>query len=208
MRKQPLTRVIRYADHVEMSWKNGAGDTREIARKDDCDGLLWRLSLATVAESGPFSVFPELDRIIVLLEGDPMTLEFEDGESLTLNLGMPQRFSCNRPLHAQLSSSRQCRDLNFLFRKDDIDARAESITFSGSMQLRWTGAAVAICFAVSGSVLVSADGENADIINEGDTLIFNSPVQAEELSLSLEALSPDAQVMLFLAAAPQRSGFG
>lgn len=204
MRKQPLARVIRYADHVEMSWKNGAGLTREIARKDDGDGLLWRLSLATVAQSGPFSLFPELDRIIVLLEGDPMTLEFEDGESLALIPGMPWRFSCDRPLHAQLSSSRQCRDLNLLFRKDDIDARAESISFSGSMKLGWTGVAVAICFTVSGSVRVSADGENADILNVGDTLIFDIPGQAEELSLSLEALSSDAQVMLFLAPVPQR----
>lgn len=53
-------------------WKNGGGVTREVvtwpagAGLDDFD---WRVSIATIAADGPFSVFDGIDRTIVLLEG-------------------------------------------------------------------------------------------------------------------------------------------
>jgi environmental stress-induced protein Ves len=187
-----------------MSWKNGAGKTREIARKDDDVGLVWRLSLATVTESGPFSLFPGLDRIIVLLEGDPMTLHFQDGETLSLNPAMPRHFSCDRPLHAELSSSVQCRDLNLLFRKKDLDARAHSMRFSGIAQLAWSKISLAICFAVSGSADVRSNAKGKHNVRTGDTLIFDNPDPSGELSLSFESITPQAQVIVFLVSVPGR----
>lgn len=58
-------------------WKNGGGDTAQIvvhpqdAGLDDFD---WRISMARVAQSGPFSNFPNVTRILTVLEGGPMTL--------------------------------------------------------------------------------------------------------------------------------------
>jgi environmental stress-induced protein Ves len=63
-------------------WKNGGGVTREIASYPAGAGMndfLWRLSIATVAMDGPFSIFPGVDRIITLLEGPGMRLVSEDG---------------------------------------------------------------------------------------------------------------------------------
>ena len=64
-------------------WKNGGGDTREVlcwppgAGFDTFD---WRVSLATIASSGPFSSFPGIDRTIMLLEGKGVRLRSkEDG---------------------------------------------------------------------------------------------------------------------------------
>ena len=63
-------------------WKNGGGSTREIAcwppgaGFDDFD---WRVSIATIAASGPFSTFAGVDRTIVLLEGDGVRLRSADG---------------------------------------------------------------------------------------------------------------------------------
>lgn len=58
-------------------WKNGGGSTREIARGPrgaDLDDFGWRISVASIAQSGPFSTFPGIGRHIMLLEGDGVQL--------------------------------------------------------------------------------------------------------------------------------------
>ena len=54
-------------------WKNGKGETREIFRAPSPDGdFLWRASIATLQDDGPFSLFPGVDRVLLLLEGEPV----------------------------------------------------------------------------------------------------------------------------------------
>ena len=58
-------------------WKNGGGATRELAcwpPGADMEHFDWRVSVATVAASGPFSCFAEVDRVITLLTGDGVHL--------------------------------------------------------------------------------------------------------------------------------------
>ncbi|MEO5606152.1 MAG: HutD family protein, partial [Polaromonas sp.] len=58
-------------------WKNGGGNTREIACWPPGAGLNdfgWRISIATIAASGPFSMFAGIDRHIMLLGGDGVRL--------------------------------------------------------------------------------------------------------------------------------------
>lgn len=63
-------------------WKNGGGVTREIvccpagAGMGDFD---WRVSIASIAADGPFSAFPGMDRVIVLLDGSGVRLRSRDG---------------------------------------------------------------------------------------------------------------------------------
>ena len=55
-------RIIRPADLVRMPWKNGGGETTEIAVSPEAAGLDrfdWRVSMARVARNGPFSEFAE-----------------------------------------------------------------------------------------------------------------------------------------------------
>lgn len=60
-----------------MPWKNGGGTTRELVCWPPHAGLQdfgWRVSVAAIAASGPFSAFPGIDRHIMLLEGDGVHL--------------------------------------------------------------------------------------------------------------------------------------
>ena len=64
-------------------WKNGGGSTREIACWPPGAGLDdfgWRVSIATIAAPGPFSVFPGVDRSIMLLDGAGVRLVSADGK--------------------------------------------------------------------------------------------------------------------------------
>lgn len=55
-----------------MPWKNGGGTTREIAVFPPGTGMedfLWRLSMAQVEATGPFSAFAGIDRTLAVIEG-------------------------------------------------------------------------------------------------------------------------------------------
>lgn len=58
-------------------WKNGGGTTREIASSPGSDGaghFDWRISIANIAASGPFSAYPGIDRSIALLAGEGVVM--------------------------------------------------------------------------------------------------------------------------------------
>jgi hypothetical protein len=62
---QHLTR----ADYRRMPWANGRGVTVEMWREDAGGQLSLRLSMATVTDDGPFSLFPGIDRILTVISG-------------------------------------------------------------------------------------------------------------------------------------------
>jgi len=57
------------ADYRAMPWANGRGVTTELIRRDDAQGMLWRLSVAQVTENGAFSRFPGIDRNLTVIDG-------------------------------------------------------------------------------------------------------------------------------------------
>jgi environmental stress-induced protein Ves len=64
-------------DYQRMPWKNGQGSTTQLISAPAVDGNFhWRLSIAEVGQSGPFSDFSGYDRIITLIEGKGMVLTF------------------------------------------------------------------------------------------------------------------------------------
>lgn len=75
-----VVRVVRAADRITMPWKNGGGVTHELVReREGAAGFGVRLSIAEVAADGPFSRFPGVDRVIVLLRGGGFRLLRDDG---------------------------------------------------------------------------------------------------------------------------------
>ncbi|MGO6905167.1 HutD family protein, partial [Rhizobium ruizarguesonis] len=71
-------RILRAGDYKRMPWKNGKGETVEIAvfpPDASINDFDWRVSMATVAEDGPFSIFPGIDRTLAILDGNGMVLD-------------------------------------------------------------------------------------------------------------------------------------
>ena len=65
-----MARHLSRKDYTEMPWANGGGTTIEILRKAAADGtMLWRFSTATVAQDGPFSQLPEIERNLTVIDG-------------------------------------------------------------------------------------------------------------------------------------------
>ena len=74
MAEEPCT-VMRYADLSRQPWRNGRGVTRQLSPAESPEpGVPWRLSIAEILDSARFSVFPGVDRQLLLAQGDRLVL--------------------------------------------------------------------------------------------------------------------------------------
>ncbi len=102
------------ADFVTMPWRNGLGQTTELLRQDGPEGFMWRLSRAAVVEDGAFSLFPHVDRILLLLSGAGLVLQFADGAQVRLTERFGEvRFAGDAALHCALVDG-PCEDFNIM----------------------------------------------------------------------------------------------
>lgn len=62
------------ADYHTMPWANGKGTTVEMLQVEQDGAVKWRLSRASVVESGPFSVFPGIARNLTVISGPGFAL--------------------------------------------------------------------------------------------------------------------------------------
>ena len=82
-----MTMLIPFASLAPVPWKNGGGSTTEIAIEPpgaQFDEFEWRISLATITQDGPFSLFPGVDRTLALVEGAGLTLDIDDSRRFVL----------------------------------------------------------------------------------------------------------------------------
>lgn len=102
-----MAQLIAFSDLTAQPWKNGGGSTTEIAIGPQGAGFEhfdWRISVATVASDGPFSVFAGIDRTLVLLQGAGMDLQTDDGQIRALRPDAPDWvFAGEWPIMARLS---------------------------------------------------------------------------------------------------------
>lgn len=138
------------------AWKNGGGRTREILRLPigaSLDDFDLRVSIAELAASGPFSPFPGVDRVIVLLGGAGVAMRSADGsiehrlETPLVPFAFPGEPSIEATMLGAASS-----DFNVMTRR--ARARAELSIVRGSDALAPSDAGV--LFAVHGEWRVTS----------------------------------------------------
>ncbi len=179
-------KLIAYDELPAMPWKNGGGITRELACRPtgaSLDDFVWRVSIADVCQSGPFSIFPGIDRIITLLEGDGMHLQFAQGGTHALTGALePYRFRGEENLGAHLVGS-PSRDFNLMVRRDaargEIEVRRISGTISTNAHAYNRTTLLLFCACGSWRV-VGADGPE-QILRSGDSLLLED--QAGEVAI-------------------------
>lgn len=76
--------ITRKSSFTTTPWKNGGGITHEALRVPANGPFRWRLSVAEIGESGPFSDFAGYDRQMALLRGDGVCLTFSSGQKTYL----------------------------------------------------------------------------------------------------------------------------
>lgn len=155
---------FRRDDLAATPWKNGGGVTREIVSwppGSTAASFDWRVSIAHIASSGPFSTFPGVDRVITLLEGAGVTLTTEDG---SLNHRLDQRlqpfaFSGEAPVEAQLLGP-DCHDFNVMTRRAACQVSVQLVKTEVTLPQQSQGLLFAIDghWLVNGQPLLAFDG--------------------------------------------------
>jgi hypothetical protein len=100
-----------------MPWKDGGGSTTEVLIHPPgatlAGGFLWRISMAQVPASGPFSSFPGIDRSLMLLSGGMVLDHGEHGMQFLKAPLEPVGFSGDWATQGRLLCG-PCRDFNVL----------------------------------------------------------------------------------------------
>ena len=122
MASAPCSRVIPSYEYRRIRWRNGQGWTREIHVEGGRDDWSWRLSIAEIEHDVAFSLFPGVDRELMLLSGDGLRLRFDDGECVELSPPHDRhRFAGERALTGELVDG-TTHDFNLMWRRDRIRA--------------------------------------------------------------------------------------
>ncbi len=111
--------IIRRSSFTATPWKNGAGITHEAIRVPPTgEEFLWRVSVAQIDSSGPFSDFSGFDRKMALLQGRGIALVFGNGEAARelRSVGDYVEFDGASPACCELLDG-PCVDLNLIVSK-------------------------------------------------------------------------------------------
>ena len=167
------TRRILTSEIQATPWKNGGGVTREIATGSapgPGPGWGWRVSLAEVAQDGPFSIFPATDRVIAVIDGAGMDLISPDGATVALEPFQAVRISGDEPLSGRLRHG-PVRDLNVMVLREH---------FAADMDL-WQGPRSAtsdvgsedclLIHSLAGRCAVRVDSGKPHDLTPGETLV-------------------------------------
>src|SRR5260370_3384692 len=117
--------IIRRSSLVPVPWKNGGGITHEMIRAPGTgDPFLWRVSIARIDASGPFSNFTGYSRKMVLLRGAGLRLRFAAGPDRQLHdIGEMTEFDGAVATECELVDG-PCTDLNLMVSASVTGVRA------------------------------------------------------------------------------------
>ena len=123
-------RILRAENHRRMPWKNGRGETTEIAVHPSGAGIGdvgWRVSMAGVTEDGDFSLFPGIDRTLAVLTGDGIELQVQGAGLHRLTPQVPPlAFAGDVPSAARLLAG-PVTDLNVMTRRGAFSHRLAAL---------------------------------------------------------------------------------
>jgi environmental stress-induced protein Ves len=159
-------------------WRNGQGWTREIATgsmpgPESTDPWDWRLSIAEIERDCPFSAFPGCDRVLVLLTGNGMRLEFADGTQSDLTPPHGRiAFAGELAVQCQLLDG-PTTDFNAIVRRDRCTMQVFHRPLVGSMVFfAEAGVSWAIHLMAGRATIKSADAKSS--LDAGDTVLLDN----------------------------------
>ncbi len=184
-------RILRAAGYRVMPWKNGGGTTTEIAVSPDGAGLDdfdWRVSMARVETSGPFSSFAGIDRTLSVLEGEGIVLDVAGQPPARLTTASaPLAFPGDVPTSAALIGG-PITDLNVMTRRGRMAHKVERRPLSSEIRIAPRADTTLVLAVGAGATLFTDDGSSLGPL---DTLIVDR--DSPELRLQ-----PEGEGLLFV----------
>lgn len=122
--------LLRSHQHKKMPWKNGGGITYEIDRQpnDSGEDFHWRLAMAEIKyPGGPFSIFPNIDRTLSIIDGHRLKLTLNNQQSIEIDRNSPPfSFQGETPIESEIFED-TVTDLNVMTRRDQCKHDFEKV---------------------------------------------------------------------------------
>lgn len=160
--------------HVKTPWKNGGGTMTDLAVDGDAadvdgDRWRWRVGLADIDASGPFSDFSGYRRTIMLTGGPGFTLDFDQAPSERLDLPRrPFTFEGGWTTHCRLIDG-SATAFNLLWDPRRVAASLDVLAFDGPGTAPPLAADVGLWHGLRGRADFDIGGRHFTI-GPGDTL--------------------------------------
>ena len=183
------------ADIVPTPWKNGGGATREIAcwpAGTGLDSFDWRISVATIAADGAFSVFAGIDRSITLLSGDGVLLHGEHGTHRLDQPLVPFAFAGETPIRATLLGGAS-EDFNVMTRRGRC--RAEVKVWRYAVDGPSTPPHAALLLAVQGDWRCAVAGDAPTLLTPGSGLWWSHAAARPSISVQPQPRADDPALL-------------
>lgn len=165
-------RLLRAHDYRRMAWKNGGGITTEIARSPGDGDFDWRISIAEIAEDGDFSIFPGVDRELMLLDGGGVELLVGSDAPVTLTQRYQKHvFPGEAPVSCHLLDG-PTRDFNVMIRRGRLNAELLARPLVGAQLLFPAAATSWIVHVAQGHVVVN-NRDDIPRVEAGETLLID-----------------------------------
>jgi environmental stress-induced protein Ves len=179
--------IIRFADIRPEPWRNGGGVTRELASHPKAasaqDGAWdWRVSIADVSKAGDFSVFPGMERVITIIDGELLLLSV-DGSEHPLEKYRPFRFSGEASSSATLPTG-DIRDLNVIAREGAFKGYTSIVEISKKRAHPVFEGQLAVLLEGKATVAPGAVAEATSTVEEESDGDAPAPSEAEPVELS------------------------
>lgn len=166
-------RIVRQSQFKSSPWKNGGGITHEAMRSPALgDAFRWRVSVAHIDRSGPFSDFAGYARTMVLLRGRGIALKLSDSTRRDLRaIGDLAQFDGALGVDCELLSG-PCVDLNLMTSNalEPVHARVERLHRPLSYGARTDESMVV--FAIDAAVEIQADDGRATLLEPWDLAVL------------------------------------
>jgi environmental stress-induced protein Ves len=178
-----MGRLIRFKDLPSMPWKNGGGSTVELvaappgATVADFD---FRISVATVSQDGPFSVFPNIDRTLALVEGEGLTLYMAGEPPIFIDDANPYTsFPGEASIHATVNDG-TTMDFNVMTHRGRCRHTFE-VSHGTAYKVVPRGDFTLLFVAEGAGVMIGKTAATADLLDRFDAVVLD-PGQAYDVS--------------------------
>jgi uncharacterized protein len=188
--------IIRKSSFKATPWKNGGGITHEAIRvPEGGDPFRWRVSVAHIEASGPFSEFAEHNRKMVLLKGAGIELQFADGVHKSLRrVGELVEFDGAVATHCELLGG-PCVDLNLMVAKSD-SAVAKVERFIESIAVRASRNETTLVFPIDRKITLQITAGKTATLEPWDLAVLS---QCAGRISRLESANSSVSTSVFVA---------
>ena len=175
-------RTIHLADVPATPWRNGGGLTRELAAWPADGAWRWRMSVAEVTASGPFSRFEGITRWFAVLKGDGVALTVRTPSDSNEAGACEHRLTATDPaLCFDGGASTHCallggptQDFNLMVQGDCLPARI--VRVQGDLTVLANATKTIAVYAVDSGARVRFNSE--DLFVQAGTLVWRTLTKA------------------------------